>query len=257
MSGSSPFGDFEQSSPLDAFDDQTQPQQEEEQQDSATIALGPPSGDLSGMQPQEGDEDEEEVETEPMAMPPPTNDSGLGAFEQPASDDELDMGAEADAPVDTDAGLGDDLADDPFATVDGGSSANAGAFDSFGGGAELEVKEEEAAALARWEKERAEVLRQRADKATKDKQAAIDQAKEEISKFYADQDAKVDKQKKVNRGDEKNYRSDMKTTFESGARWEKVGKLISTQPKANEKAGASRVDRMRKLLIQLKTEKKA
>ena len=56
--------------------------------------------------------------------------------------------------------------------------------------------------------------------------------------------------------DEKNYRSDMKTTFESGQRWEKVNKLISTAPRPNEKAGTSRVERMRKLLIQLKTEKK-
>ena len=56
--------------------------------------------------------------------------------------------------------------------------------------------------------------------------------------------------------DEKNYRSDMKSTFESGQRWEKVNKLISTAPRPNEKAGTSRVERMRKLLIQLKTEKK-
>lgn len=48
----------------------------------------------------------------------------------------------------------------------------------------------------------------------------------------------------------------MKTTFESGQRWEKVNKLISTAPRPNEKAGTSRVERMRKLLIQLKTEKK-
>jgi hypothetical protein len=57
--------------------------------------------------------------------------------------------------------------------------------------------------------------------------------------------------------DEKNYRSDMKSTFESGARWEKVNKLLSTQPKVGEKPGQSRVERMRKLLIQLKAEKKA
>lgn len=36
--------------------------------------------------------------------------------------------------------------DDPFATVDGGSSENAGAFDSFSN-QPVEVKEEEAAAL--------------------------------------------------------------------------------------------------------------
>ena len=60
----------------------------------------------------------------------------------------------------------------------------------------------------------------------------------------------------IRSADEKNYRSDMKSTFESGQRWEKVNKLISTAPRPNEKAGTSRVERMRKLLIQLKTEKK-
>lgn len=245
MADDSPFGDFssEQTHTLDAFDAAPQGEVEEEESQQA-IALGPPTGDQSDMQLQDDDELEEQ---QPIAMPPPADDSALDAFDavSPAA---VDADAEASSPA--------ALADDPFATVDGGSSANAGAFDSFSG-AEVEVKEEEAAALAKWEKERASVLRERADKAAADKQAAIKQAKEEISKFYADRDAQLDKQKKTNRADEKNYRSDMKSTFESGARWEKVGKLISTQPKANEKVGASRVDRMRKLLIQLKTEKKA
>lgn len=77
-----------------------------------------------------------------------------------------------------------------------------------------------------------------------------------MNKFYADREAQLQKTQKTNRADEKNYRSDMKTTFESGQRWEKVNKLISTAPRPNEKAGTSRVERMRKLLIQLKTEKK-
>ena len=107
-----------------------------------------------------------------------------------------------------------------------------------------------------WENERSKVLRERAAKAESDKQTALTTAREEVQKFYADRDATVTKQQKTNRADEKNYRADMKTTFESGQRWEKVSKLISTQPRPNEKAGTSRVDRMRKLLIQLKAEKK-
>jgi hypothetical protein len=134
-----------------------------------------------------------------------------------------------------------------------------------------------------WETERAKILRDRSSKAEADKQASLTAAREEVQKFYADRDTNVGKQQKTNRtycsstlrvliahyvlpficlcplpsADEKNYRSDMKTTFESGARWEKVNKLISTQPRPNEKAGTSRVDRMRKVLLQLKTEKKA
>ena len=100
------------------------------------------------------------------------------------------------------------------------------------------------------------VLRERAAKAEADKQALLSGAKDEVNKFYSDRDATLAKQQKTNRADEKNYRADMKSTFESGARWEKVNKLISTAPRAGEKAGTSRVERMRKLLIQLKAEKK-
>lgn len=160
-----------------------------------------------------------------------------------------------------------------------------------------------------WEQERSVVLRDRAAKAEADKQALLTGAKDEVNKFYTDRDATLAKQQKTNRADEKNYRADMKATFESGgqsrdlralrslrcenalfeaaaakavnlrpaivptssplafvapcvcfacpaARWEKVNKLVSTAPRAGEKAGTSRVERMRKLLIQLKAEKK-
>lgn len=233
-----------------------------------------------------------------------------------------DGGVSHDAPLEDDFGLSsppqqqsdeieggeeEQLDEDPFATVDGASSANAGAFDSFSN-QPVEVKAEEAEALKseeetnrggleravchhcqprigatseskpqlgrlmpfvcvfdcvcvccvrRWEAERATILRDRAAKAESDKAALLTSAREEVSKFYADRDATVSKQQKTNRADEKNYRSDMKTTFESGQRWEKVSKLISTQPRPNEKAGTCRVERMRKLLIQLKAEKRA
>jgi len=53
----------------------------------------------------------------------------------------------------------------------------------------------------------------------------------------------------------KNFKTDMKATFEHGNRWEKVNKLVNTQARPNEKAGTSRVDRFRKILIQMKTVK--
>ncbi len=80
-------------------------------------------------------------------------------------------------------------------------------------------------------------------------------AKEELAKFYSDNENRLQKQAKVNRADEKGYKQDMKSTFESGTQWEKVNKLVNLQPKVNEKAGQSRVERMRKLLIQLKAQK--
>jgi hypothetical protein len=151
---------------------------------------------------------------------------------------------------------------DPFATVDGGSTSNAGAFDSFTNNP-AEAKEEQQEALASvdsnnnrslffctavaaaasgavdeaqlsadlstflqpaqrcpvddfsdgslsrcsiaclpcslWEQERAVVLRERAAKAEADKAAMLAQAKDEITKFYADRDAQLAKSQKTNR----------------------------------------------------------
>jgi len=225
MSDSSPFGDF-QSDPQSAQDFTG------DDDGGAPIALGPPTDDnVFDDQPAPSHDAPAEEDAFGLSSPPP-------AAAASAEDEE---GGDADV--------------DPFATVDGGSSANAGAFDSFSNNPP-EAKEEQQEALALWEKERAVVLRERAAKAEADKAALLAQAKDEMNKFYADREAQLAKAQKTNRADEKNYRADMKSTFESGARWEKVNKLISTQPKANEKAGQSRVDRMRKLLIQLKAEKK-
>lgn len=192
------------------------------------------------MQPQEEDDDQQLVDDDELVVDQgdaPLDDA-FGLSSSPVDDES--------APLET---------SDPFATVDGGSSENAGAFDSFSN-QPVEVKEEEAAALDAWEKERATILRDRASKAEADKAANLATARDEVNKFYADRDATAAKQAKTNRADEKNYRADMKATFESGQRWEKVNKLITTAPRANEKPGTSRVERMRKLLIQLKAEKR-
>ena len=50
-----------------------------------------------------------------------------------------------------------------------------------------------------WEQERAVVLRERAAKAEADKAAMLAQAKDEITKFYADRDAQLAKSQKTNR----------------------------------------------------------
>lgn len=216
MSDESPFGDF----------------QNDQQHDQTTYA-----------------------DDEPIALPPPGDDIDFGQQQpQHAPEDDDGFGLSSPPLASASGSTAEDTAD-PFATVDGGSSENAGAFDSFSNHP-VEVKEEEAAALQLWEKERAVILRDRASKAEADKQALLSSAKDEVNKFYADREANLAKQQKTNRADEKNYRSDMKATFDSGARWEKVNKLVSTAPRAGEKPGSSRVDRMRKLLIQLKVEKK-
>ena len=106
-----------------------------------------------------------------------------------------------------------------------------------------------------WERERAEILRERQAKADAEKQQQLATAKEEISKFYEDQKAKLEKTKKVNRADEKNYRNDTAAIFEKGTKWEKVNRLVNVLPKTGEKPGSSRVERYRKLLTTLKGEK--
>jgi hypothetical protein len=58
-----------------------------------------------------------------------------------------------------------------------------------------------------WEQERAVVLRERAAKAEADKAAMLAQAKDEITKFYADRDAQLAKSQKTNRY-ERNERTD-------------------------------------------------
>jgi len=140
---------------------------------------------------------------------------------------------------------------DPFASVDQ-SSAPGPSFDSF---SHLEENKEEETPLAQWEFDRKIVLAERQQKADDAKNELLSRAKEDLAKFYADQKAKIEKTQKTNRADEKNYKQDMKQLFETGSRWEKVNKLVNTQPKAAEKPGTSRVDRYRKLLIQLKAVK--
>jgi len=148
---------------------------------------------------------------------------------------------------------GDDE-DDPFADVDKPSAASAGpAFSSFSG--KEEVKEEEETPLSIWERERSQLLAERKKKAETDKAELLAHAKEELNKFYADSNTKLEKTKKVNRADEKNFRTDTAEIFKSGTKWEKVNRLVNLAPKSGEKPGTSRVERYRKLLLQLKTEK--
>ena len=99
------------------------------------------------------------------------------------------------------------------------------------------------------------MLRERQAKADSEKQAQLATAREEITKFYADQETKLEKTKKVNRADEKNYRNDTAAIFANGTKWEKVNRLVNIAPKSGEKPGTSRVERYRKLLTSLKAEK--
>jgi len=145
----------------------------------------------------------------------------------------------------------EDEEEDPFAGVpQAHSSSAAPQLDS-----QYQPEEEQETPLSKWEAERGQILRERQAKADAEKAANLATAKEEIDKFYADQAAKLEKTKKINRADEKNYRTETAAVFAHGTKWEKVNKLVNTGPKHGEKPGTSRVERYRKLLIQLKAEK--
>lgn len=86
--------------------------------------------------------------------PPASTDNTDDAFgdvqedrDAPVDDDGFGLASPPAAAVSSEQHADDDgEASDPFATVDGGSTENAGAFDSFTN-QQPEVKEEEAAAL--------------------------------------------------------------------------------------------------------------
>lgn len=179
----------------------------------------------------------------PIALPPPDESAASSS----SVDDEF-----GDAPADSSEGLnsGAPLEEDPFASVD--STQNK--FDSF---SQQEQKQDEETPLSIWEKQRKEELSRRAAQAATSKSQLEQTAKAELDKFYADRNASLQKTQKTNRADEKNYKTDMAATMANGTRWEKVTKLVTLQPKSNDKSGSQggRTDRMRKILIQLKTAK--
>jgi len=147
----------------------------------------------------------------------------------------------------------DDDEEDPFSHVpQGHSSAGQVSLES-----QHQPAVDEETPLSIWEKQRGELLRERQAKADAEKQKNVQVAKDEIDKFYADQKVKLEKTQKINRADEKNYRSETAAIFANGTKWEKVNRIVNTGPKHGEKPGTSRVERYRKLLIQLKSQKEA
>jgi len=96
------------------------------------------------------------------------------------------------------------------------------------------------------------VLSERQAKADAAKKALAAAAKEEIGKFYAARNDRILNSKNQNRIDEKAQRAEMGSLMQFGAQWEKIGRLVTLTPKANEKRT---VDRFRKLLLVLKNEK--
>jgi hypothetical protein len=125
-----------------------------------------------------------------------------------------------------------------------------GVASSISGGVQHEESEYD-----RWYKKREVILRERAEREQEDKERLISEAKADIEKYKSEYDGRISKQKKSNRVEEKQFRDDMKSLMEHGTVWEKVARMTNLTPKTVEKGQQPRVERMRKLLIQLRSQK--
>jgi len=120
----------------------------------------------------------------------------------------------------------------------------------------MDGKSEETSAYAQWEAEHRAALMEKRNTARAEKEELLERAKTDIQKFYDERKAKQTNAIERNKGHEENYFAEMRDLMAHGAPWEKVGRLVNLTPKPNEKPGTSKVGRMRRLLIQLKNEKK-
>lgn len=120
----------------------------------------------------------------------------------------------------------------------------------------MEQKNEESSAYAQWEAEHRAALMEKRNKARAEKEKLLERAKTDIQKFYELRKVKQASAIERNKGREEDYFTGMRDLMVHGAPWEKVGRLVNLAPKPNEKPGTSKVGRMRRLLIQLKNEKK-
>lgn len=119
----------------------------------------------------------------------------------------------------------------------------------------IETKDEGPSPLSVWEAKRAQVLADKSAKEEAAKNENIATAKQEIAKSYSARTERVNANKTNNEMDEKTLKAEMSQLMAHGTLWEKVAKLVNLQPKANEKRAQS-VDRMRRLLIQMKNDSK-
>lgn len=115
---------------------------------------------------------------------------------------------------------------------------------------------EEKSKIQQWEMEHREMLIEKRNQARAEKEKLIETAKTDIENFYEERKKKQGSIKSQNKEHEQRYFQEMKDLMQYGAPWEKVGRLVNLTPKPNEKPGTSKVGRMRRLLIQLKNEKK-
>jgi len=149
---------------------------------------------------------------------------------------------------------------DPFGAIEPSPTASTPHADAGNASTGLGLEsttggEQKTTALSVWQEKRSQILAERKQKAEEQKAQLLSTAKDDIKTFYATREQKLTATKKQNRSDEATSKKEYEALMQFGTRWEKVNRLINVTPKPQEKGAGARLDRMRKLLIQLKNQK--
>merc|ERR1711971_941241 len=93
-----------------------------------------------------------------------------------------------------------------------------------------------------------EAVQEAAEEEREEKEALVNKAKEELDRFNEDRQARIDRQRKDAQSREADIRADYDAVFKHGTIWQQVAKLVDLKTKDK------RTERLRDLLIQLKTD---
>ncbi|ETO26716.1 hypothetical protein RFI_10417 [Reticulomyxa filosa] len=107
-----------------------------------------------------------------------------------------------------------------------------------------------------WLESHRQMLQEKAKKEREEQDQLQQQAKEDIQKFHDDRKRRIQEAKKQNKTKETQLREDLQAVFEHGTVWEQVAKMVNLQEPTDKSGLSGDQERMRKLLIQLKNDKK-
>merc|ERR1712070_454430 len=108
--------------------------------------------------------------------------------------------------------------------------------------------------LQLWEEKRATVLEERESASEQKKQDALQRAAEEFARYLEIRGKRIEETKKAHRDEAARQAESLEKLMAHGTKWAKVEKLVNLKP--NKEKSFTKTERMRKLLITLKNERK-
>mmetsp|Transcript_18604 Transcript_18604/g.25902 ORF Transcript_18604/g.25902 Transcript_18604/m.25902 type:complete len:208 (+) Transcript_18604:75-698(+) len=114
-------------------------------------------------------------------------------------------------------------------------------------GGPFQSKDMSNSAYSEWEEKQHKLLRDRADDERKKKKEILEKGEESIKKFYEERADALKKTQEENAQLATEKAGSYKHIFETGTKWQKVGRLLDLKPNSERN-----VERMRKLLTALK-----